>query len=75
MAEHPRMLLNNWLQGRYGTTKYLTWDAVQVGTEHSGYWVVTAYFNNIEYGRGTGITKGDAANSAAEQTLIALRGY
>ena len=31
--------------------------------------------NNIEYGRGTGITRGAAADRAAEQVLIALRGY
>jgi len=75
MSEHPRMHLNNWLQGRYGSTRYLTWDAVQVGPQHSGYWMVTAYLNNIEYGRGSGVTRGEAADMAAEQALIALRGY
>jgi hypothetical protein len=31
--------------------------------------------NNIEYGRGSDRSRGAAAELAAEQTLVALRGY
>jgi hypothetical protein len=37
------MTLNNWLQGRYGTTNHLTWDAVQIGPTDSDHWEVIAY--------------------------------
>jgi hypothetical protein len=88
------MTLNNWLQGRYGTTKYLTWDAIHVGPQDAGEWIVVALckiphrfaglqtdftlrkiVNNIEHGRGVNRAKGAAAEVAAHQALVALRGY
>jgi hypothetical protein len=38
-----RMTLYNWLQGRHGTTKYLSYAAEHDGPEDAGEWVVTAY--------------------------------
>ena len=88
------MGLNNWVQGRYGDTKYLTWDAFYVGPQDNGKWTVIAYCEDfmsfasfqiefhlrrivkgVEYGRGTDARKGSAAELAANQTLVSLRGY
>jgi hypothetical protein len=88
------MELNNYLQTRFATTKYLTWDAVHVGPNDAGNWVVVAFckylvafscfptdfvvhqiVNGVEHGRGINGKRGAAAEVAAQQTLVALRGY
>jgi hypothetical protein len=38
-----RMYLNNYLQGRYGHTKYLTWSYTQSGPPHDTRWLAIAY--------------------------------
>lgn len=38
-----RMFLNNYLQGRYGHTKYLTWAFSQSGPKHDIRWLAIAY--------------------------------
>ncbi|KIM78707.1 hypothetical protein PILCRDRAFT_824151 [Piloderma croceum F 1598] len=72
---HFKMTLNNWLQGRYGTSKHLTWDENHTGPADSGSWEVIAYINDIEFGRAIGSTRYDAAESAAEKVLLVLRNY
>jgi len=37
-------------------------------------WIVIAYYKKIEYGRGTGSTRVDATEQAAQQVLVSLRG-
>ncbi|KIM88642.1 hypothetical protein PILCRDRAFT_2847 [Piloderma croceum F 1598] len=74
MAQHSKMHLNNWLQSRYGHTNRVTYELIHYGSEDSGYWMTIAYFDNVEYGRGTGRTKTEATDNAAEQVLNALRG-
>jgi hypothetical protein len=34
------MALNNWVQGRYGTTKYLSWEPIHVGSQDNGEWTM-----------------------------------
>jgi len=74
-GNHSKRLLNDWLQGLYGTTKHLTWEETQAGPNESDDWLVIAYVNEIEYGRGTSTSKDDAAEKAAQQVLVVLRGY
>ena len=88
------MTLNNWIQSRYRTTKYLTWEAIHVGSQDSGQWTMIArcqafmsfafvqtefylcrIVKGVEEGRGTDNTKGSAAEFAANQALVSLRGY
>jgi hypothetical protein len=83
------MSLKNWLKERYRTTENLTWKATQMPddwvviaycTHFSNVFLQGLYLLNchsdkkIEYGRGTGITRDDATEQAAQQVLIALRG-
>jgi len=75
MSEHWRTTLNNWLQSRYGTTVHLTWECTYSGPAHAVYWTAVAYFNDIEYGRAGGSSRGAAAEEAARQAVVALRGY
>lgn len=72
---HNKMALDNWLQGRYGTSKHLTWDENHTGPADSGSWEVIAYINDIEFGRAEGSTKHDATEGAAEEVLRVLRNY
>lgn len=37
------MSLNNYLQGRFSSTRSLTWERQQVGPQHAGQWIVVAY--------------------------------
>jgi len=37
------MELNNWMQGHYHTTKYLTTETSHIGPDHAGYWVAIVY--------------------------------
>ncbi|KIJ66362.1 hypothetical protein HYDPIDRAFT_109374 [Hydnomerulius pinastri MD-312] len=67
-----RMYLNNFLQGRYGHTRYLTWSCVQSGPPHDTRWLAIAYFNSVEYGRGIARDRGSAMEVAAESTYHAL---
>jgi len=70
---YSRMMLNNYLQARYGITR-LTWNATHVGPEDAGEWVVIAYFDDIECGRGTAKMRSQAYEEASRQALTAL-GY
>lgn len=38
-----RMYLNNYLQGRYGHTKHLSWTYTQSGPPHDTRWLAIAY--------------------------------
>ncbi|KAH7886177.1 hypothetical protein F5I97DRAFT_1928050 [Phlebopus sp. FC_14] len=67
-----RMYLNNWLQGRYGNTRRLSWYSEPSGPPHDTRWVAIAYFDGIEYGRGIARDKGTAMEIAAEATYRAL---
>ncbi|KAI9570203.1 hypothetical protein HD554DRAFT_392986 [Boletus coccyginus] len=70
-----RMFLNNYLQGRYGHTKYLTWTFSQSGPKHDIRWLAIAYYNGIEYGKGMARDRGSAMEIAAETTYRALTSY
>ncbi|KAF9225380.1 hypothetical protein BS17DRAFT_700998 [Gyrodon lividus] len=70
-----RMYLNNFLQGRYGHTRQLTWSVAQFGPPHDPRWQAVTYFNDIEYGRGVARDRGTAMEIAAEATYHALTSY
>ncbi|KAF8433559.1 hypothetical protein L210DRAFT_2355 [Boletus edulis BED1] len=70
-----RMYLNNFLQGRYGHTRQLSWVHTQSGPSHDTRWLAIAYFNGIEYGRGVARDRGTAMEIAAETTYRALTSY
>ncbi|KIM88772.1 hypothetical protein PILCRDRAFT_2956 [Piloderma croceum F 1598] len=72
MSDHWRTTLNNWLQGRHGTAKDLTWEATRSGLPHALRWTVVAYIKGVEYGRSTSGTKGAAAEEAARQAVVIL---
>jgi hypothetical protein len=38
-----RMALNNWVQGRYGTTKCLTYEDFHAGSQDDGQWTRIVY--------------------------------
>lgn len=70
---HPRMTLNNWVQGRFGRADDLTSEELLTGPRHAATWVVIVYFRGIEYGRGTSTKKNAAKDQAAERALAALQ--
>ncbi|KIM91483.1 hypothetical protein PILCRDRAFT_810757 [Piloderma croceum F 1598] len=72
VSNEYRLALNNYLQNRFRSTACLSWAYERDGPDHAIQWTAIAYFNNIEYGRGTNHQKGAAAEVAAYQTLVAL---
>lgn len=71
MSDHQRMKLNNVLQ-QYRTLGSLTWEEIQQGPLHDPTWTAIAYLNEIEWGRGTGRSRGAAKEQAAGRVLAAL---
>ncbi|KZT21391.1 hypothetical protein NEOLEDRAFT_1099326 [Neolentinus lepideus HHB14362 ss-1] len=69
--EHARMRLNNVLQGPLRDRR-LTWEDYSEGPPHNVTWTSIAYLNNIEWGRGTGPSRGAAKENAARAVLDAL---
>ncbi|KIJ66361.1 hypothetical protein HYDPIDRAFT_109372, partial [Hydnomerulius pinastri MD-312] len=70
---HRRQALNNYLQRVYGHTRHLTWGTGSQGPHHQPTWLAIAYIAEIEYGRGTGLSIGDAKEAAAGMALSALQ--
>ncbi|KAG2350887.1 hypothetical protein BDR05DRAFT_994231 [Suillus weaverae] len=69
---HHRMHLNNFLQHRFRSTQDLRIVSSSTGPGHALRWTVIAYFRDCEYGRGEGVTKASATESACQKALQAL---
>ncbi|EJD52824.1 hypothetical protein AURDEDRAFT_158549 [Auricularia subglabra TFB-10046 SS5] len=65
--------LYNALQSR-GTPNALQWREYTEGPRHAPLWTVVAYYNGVEYGKGTAASKTVARSQAARATLQNL-GY
>ncbi|KAJ8597565.1 hypothetical protein M405DRAFT_755594 [Rhizopogon salebrosus TDB-379] len=70
---HHRMQLNNYLQHRFRTTRDLRLSESVTGPPHAQSWTVVAFFRDVEYGRGEGLTKAAATELASKQALDALK--
>ncbi|KAG2076780.1 hypothetical protein BDR04DRAFT_1148508 [Suillus decipiens] len=74
-AEQNRLELNNLLQQRYGPSAatHLRWESVKIGADNNPTWTFIAFIDSIEYGRGSGGSKGSAKEVAAGVALMQLR--
>ncbi|PPQ95241.1 hypothetical protein CVT26_014932 [Gymnopilus dilepis] len=66
----PRTRLNNFCQHLKLT---LTFGLEETGPQNQPEWKSVAYINDVEYGRGSGSTKGDAKKVAAEAALTQMK--
>ncbi|KDQ52887.1 hypothetical protein JAAARDRAFT_197951 [Jaapia argillacea MUCL 33604] len=71
-APTNRTLLNNVLQDR-GQSNDVSWEDVVAGPQHQPMWTSKVFVKGLEYGEGTGGTKGEAREDAAGAALVSLR--
>jgi len=67
-----QMQLNNYFQV-YGGNRRLEWRFWSEGPEHSRVWHAIFYIDGIAFGEGSGHTKAQAREAAAQTTLAALQ--
>ncbi|PVF99918.1 hypothetical protein CPB86DRAFT_667642, partial [Serendipita vermifera] len=63
-----RLRLNDYLQ-QWRRRDKVRWAASSSGRQERPQWTVTCYLNDIRYGTGRSLTKSDAKELAAKETL------
>ncbi|OJA20686.1 putative protein 32 [Rhizopogon vesiculosus] len=73
--DHPRTLLNNELQSKYGRAleSHVRREIWSSGSPSSPMWHATIYINDMNYGHASAPTKGAAQDEAALQAYNNLR--
>ncbi|KAG1757059.1 hypothetical protein EDB19DRAFT_7853 [Suillus lakei] len=73
--DHPRTMMNNELQLRYGSTgaEHLRWEVYSQGPPNNLTWSATIYIDDQNYGRASAPTRGAAQDTAAQQAYNHLR--
>ncbi|OJA14805.1 hypothetical protein AZE42_04182 [Rhizopogon vesiculosus] len=71
---HHRMLLNNFLQIRCGSSAgaRVRWEIWATGAPHAPTWYASVYVDDMKYGEGISSTKGGAIDIAARQAVESL---
>ncbi|KAF8989413.1 hypothetical protein BDQ17DRAFT_1434460 [Cyathus striatus] len=72
IMQHYRNQLNTAMQ-LMGNTYKLFRDDSWTGPQHCPLWTTIYYINDVEYGRGQGLSKDESAENAASVVLEALR--
>ncbi|KAG0696882.1 kinase-like domain-containing protein [Suillus ampliporus] len=72
---HPRVALNNLLQGSYGpgVPDHVRWELFAQGPPHALTWTATIYIDDMNYGYGQAAMKGAAQERAATMALELLQ--
>ncbi|KAG1868254.1 hypothetical protein DFJ58DRAFT_742648 [Suillus subalutaceus] len=73
-ASHFTLRLNNFLQGRYGSTfaAHFKYEDTSSGPQHLIVWTGTYFINDMKYGDGSGSSRRAAKEAAAQRTIEML---
>ncbi|KAG1774015.1 hypothetical protein EV702DRAFT_1200742 [Suillus placidus] len=73
--EHPRTMLNNELQKKYGPSAqdHVTWEIYSQGPPNALTWHATIYIDDMNYGYASSRTAGGAQDFAAKTAYNHLK--
>lgn len=77
-VDHPRTLLNNELQLRYGhggasVSDHIRWEVYSQGPPNASTWYATIYIDDLNYSHASAHTRGGAQDAAAQQAYEHLK--